>query len=317
MYWALGIPRLSQEFALAIRQYPALRNIAQRVLEPLAAADHGAVANLVESSKQSSTGAAIHIDKVSVSRSRSVLLDDVDCEIAPGDHIAIVGASGAGKTSLVALLLGLLAPDSGRVSMDVEPQAVAWVDPAIQLWNRSLLDNVAYGAAGDEQIPLHTLLEAADLVEVLQGLPNGLQSSLGEGGGFLSGGEGQRVRLARALAKHSARLVLLDEPFRGLDREQRAQLLRRARAGWSRATLLCITHNIAETRDFPRVLVLREGRIVEDGNPAQLAANSGSHYAGLLAAHGALGERWLSDSSWRHGTLQAGQLVESEPRREA
>ena len=84
---------------------------------------------------------------------------------------------------------------------------------------------------------------------------------------MLSGGEGRRVRLARALLRPEARLVILDEPFRGLDGADRRELLARARVMWRHATLLCITHDIAQTTDFTRVLVLESGRVVEDGQP--------------------------------------------------
>src|SRR6185503_2177089 len=143
---------------------------------------------------------------------------------------------------------------------------------AIQLWNRSLLENLLYGAA-DQSALRHpqAAIEGADLRRVLEKLPDGLQTKLGEGGALLSGGEGQRVRLGRALLRDEARLVILDEPFRGLDRDQRRSLLRRARQVWRHATLLCITHDVSETLGFERVLVVEGGKIVEDATPRLLA----------------------------------------------
>src|SRR5262249_60698585 len=91
----------------------------------------------------------------------------------------------------------------------------AWVDPAIQLWNRPLIDNLRYGAPEDGVSPLGAVIESADLRRVLEKLPDGLQTDLGEGGALGSGGEGQRVRLGRAMSRGHARLVILDEPFRG------------------------------------------------------------------------------------------------------
>src|SRR5207244_4301417 len=84
----------------------------------------------------------------------------------------------------------------------------------------------------------------------------------GDGGGLLSGGEGQRVRLGRAMLRPGVRLAILDEPFRGLDRERRRELLARARRAWPGATLLCVTHDVGETRAFGRVLVVDGGRVV-------------------------------------------------------
>jgi ATP-binding cassette subfamily B protein len=123
-------------------------------------------------------------------------------------------------------------------------QETAWVDPAIQLWNRSLLDNLCYGAAGNHAPPVAMAMAQAELQSVLERLPDGLQTILGEGGGLVSGGEGQRVRFGRALVRPGVRLVILDEPFRGLDREHRRILLERARQVWREATLLCITHDM-------------------------------------------------------------------------
>ena len=133
------------------------------------------------------------------------ILTDLDLSIPAGSHVAIVGPSGAGKSSLVGLLLGWHRAASGQVCVDGVPldgprlaqlrQETAWVDPTVQLWNRSLLDNLRYGAHGAHAAPLAAVLEQADLRSVLEKLPDGLQTSLGEGGGLVSGGEGQRVRL--------------------------------------------------------------------------------------------------------------------------
>ena len=90
-------------------------------------------------------------------------------------------------------------------------------------------------------------------------------------------GEGQRVRLARAMLRPDVRLVILDEPFRGLDFEQRGVLLSRAREHWKDATLLSISHNISETMPFARVLVIDDGRVVEDGAPAELRERAGRY----------------------------------------
>jgi ATP-binding cassette subfamily B protein len=114
------------------------------------------------------------------------------------------------------------------------------------------------------------------------------------------------VRLARALLQPTPRLVLLDEPFRGLDRTQRHQLLQEAREWWRESTLLCVTHDVGETLTFSRVLVVEGGRIVEDGVPAELAAQ-GSRYRELLDAEGALREQLWADPHWRRLELRDGR----------
>lgn len=248
------------------------------------------------------------------------ILEGISAVIAPGEHVAIVGPSGAGKSSLVGTILGWHRPAEGCVLVDGEPvggarlqelrQETAWVDPAVQLWNRTLLDNLRYGAADSLGLPIDDALRAADLVAVLRRLPEGLQTPLGEGGGLVSGGEGQRVRLARALLRSRVRLALLDEPFRGLDREQRRELLARARHLWRGATLLCVTHDVGETLSFARVLVLENGRIVEDGPPSRLAAQPGSRYAALLAAEQDVRTGLWESALWRRLRMERGRLTE-------
>ena len=187
----------------------------------------------------------------------------------------------------------------------------AWVDPAVQLWNESLLENLEYGNR-EAHARLPETLECAQLGEVLERLPGGLQCVLGEGGGLVSGGEGQRVRLGRALQREEPRLVLLDEPFRGLDRATRATLLARLRGRWRGSTLLCVTHDIDSALGFDRVLVVAEGRIVEDRLCADMSEETAPMFTELLAAEVALrGEGW-SDPRWRRLVLAGGALQGGE-----
>jgi len=153
-------------------------------------------------------------------------------------------------------------------------------------------------------------LEEAGLHGVLERLPAGLQTVLGEGGALVAGGEGQRVRLGRAMMRSGVRLAILDEPFRGLDREQRRRLLAAARKRWRGATLLCVTHDVTETMGFDRVLVLERGRIVEQGQPAELAERSQSRYAQLLAAEATVRRQLWEGPGWRHLHLADGELSE-------
>jgi ATP-binding cassette subfamily B protein len=140
----------------------------------------------------------------------------------------------------------------------------------------------------------------------------GLQTSLGAGGALLSGGEGQRVRLGRALCRGAARLVIFDEPFCGLERARREQLLAAARARWADATFVCITHDISQTLDFPRVLVIDKGQVVEDGAPNLLASQADTRYAQLLAAEARARAR-LAGPEWRHLHLDQGRISERTP----
>jgi ATP-binding cassette subfamily B protein len=129
---------------------------------------------------------------------------------------------------------------------------------------------------------------------------------------LVSGGEGQRVRLGRAMHKQGVRLAILDEPFRGLDRQQRKDLMGRVREHWRDATLLCVTHDVGETLSFPRVLVVDCGRIVEDGSPEDLVRQPDSTYRKLLLAEEEVREGLWSTSNWQHLHLHDGQLRRTE-----
>jgi ATP-binding cassette subfamily B protein len=134
---------------------------------------------------------------------------------------------------------------------------------------------------------------------------------LGEGGALLSGGEGQRVRLGRALLQTKVRLALMDEPFRGMDRQQRHQLLNDARQWWRESTLICVTHDVEETLSFQRVLVVENGQIIEDGIPSQLAA-SASRYRDLLNAEKRVRENSWQGKVWRRIRVQNGTVRNHE-----
>jgi ATP-binding cassette subfamily B protein len=364
VYWALNLPVLGQEIAMLAQQYPSQRNVTLRLLEPLGAPEEegrgdGATGRqgdeesekrgeifrlspsllpVAPSPRRPAAGVALSFENVGVRAGGHLILDNFDLRIEAGSHVAVVGPSGAGKSSFVGLLLGWHRAVGGRVTVDGEEltserlarlrRETAWIDPAIQLWNRSLIDNLRYGNAdcGFENLNDATTrpssirspqsaIEAADLRRVLEKLPEGLQTPLGEGGGLVSGGEGQRVRFGRALMKADARLVILDEPFRGLEREKRRALLERAREFWREATLICVTHDIGETLDFDRVLVMDGGRIVEDAQAVELASKRDSLYRALLddeeVAHA---EMWASDE-WRRLRVDGGRVSEEEPAR--
>ena len=329
-YWGVNLPFRGRMVIYQVMDYAAKRNVLLRLLEPLGAPEdvdddvgERAPASAPEPSPpaplpggEGGFGAHVVMDGVSVVAAGHTILRDVDFEVRPGEHVAVVGLSGAGKTTLVGLLLGWHRPAAGRLLVDGERldagrlerlrRATAWVDPAVAIWNRSLLDNLRYGNP-EVELPWTEIVDRAELRRVLEQLPEGFQTSLGEGGGLVSGGEGQRVRLGRALARPDARLAVLDEPFRGLGRDQRRELLGRARRHWSRATLLCITHDVAETRAFPRVVVIDGGRLVEDGAPGDLAARPDSRYAALLAAEIEVRELWRA-GTWRRLWLADGRL---------
>ncbi len=335
-YWALNLPFIGQEIAQVAWQYPNLRNRTVRLLEPLSApldierldiekeedrAAAPAPARKEALPEATFTAASAVFENVSVRLAGHTVMEGIDLELPAGGHVAIVGPSGAGKSSLLGLLLGWYRPASGRILVDGAPlngeilnelrAQIAWVDPAVQLWNRTLFENLLFGA-NPGSAPEPELLQSAELHELLKKLPAGLQTELGENGGLVSGGEGQRVRLGRAMHKQGVRLAILDEPFRGLDRQQRKDLMSRVREHWRDATLLCVTHDVGETLSFPRVLVVACGRIVEDGSPEDLVRQPDSTYRKLLLAEEEVREGLWSTSNWQHLHLHDGQLRRTE-----
>jgi ATP-binding cassette subfamily B protein len=342
VYWTSAFYPLGRSIAETLQKYPTQRNVLLRLLEPIGAANEADPApndfstanpalldagSEIEPASQA-RGVLIEMQEVSVQASGHTILEDISLNIAPGSHLAIVGPSGAGKSSLVGLLLGWHRPATGRVLVDGAHELAgahlvhlrrqtAWVDPTIQLWNRSLLDNLCYGATnGPAETStgvagqLSTIIEQAELIALLQNLPAGLQTVLGENGALVSGGEGQRVRLGRAMTRRDARLVILDEPFRGLTAQQRHQLLQSARRLWRDATLLCITHDVSETLAFDRVLVVEDGKIKEDDCPANLLRQSGSRYSQMFQAEQLVHKQLWGSERWRKIRLENGQLEE-------
>jgi len=332
-YWALSIATLGDDAVSLVGQYPRLRNVTLRLLEPLGAPereqmlsrpqlnDTRAAATDEARSIQDSKGVAIRLSDVHIRAAGHSILESVTLDIEPASHLAIVGPSGAGKSSLVGLLLGWHTAAAGEVLIDGDVldgarlgelrTEMVWVDPTVQLWNRSLLENLLYGNPNSGLHRVGEVIQQSELFDTLQRLPDGLQTSLGEGGGLLSGGEGQRVKFGRGLARHQPRLVILDEPFRGLERQRRRELLALARERWKSATLILITHDVAETIEFPRVLVLDQGRLVEDAAPAELTAQPTSLYRSLLDAEDAVRRRLWGNEIWRRIQLHSGRVVQN------
>ena len=327
VYWLLKLPAAGHKIAGLMQQYPTQRSILVRLLEPLSAPeeivnrDNLDLPPAIHTEQNKSSGMSIEIKEGKVVAAGHALLKGINVSIMPREHIAIVGASGSGKSSLLGLLLGWHRLAEGHFVLDGQPMSAqlleqlraetAWVDPAIQVWNKSFLDNLTYSCRDDGLDRTASAINKANLRNVLQHLPQGLQNYLGEGGALISGGEGQRVRLARALMQNHPRLVLLDEPFRGMDRQQRGRLLVEARQWWQDSSLICVTHDVNETLSFSRVLVVEAGRIVEDGFPSQLASKD-TRYRDLLHGEEALNQKGWKDKQWRKISLLNGIIKTPE-----
>ena len=327
VYWALHLPRWGADIAATVQQYPSYRSMTLRLQEPLIAPEEPGTETYFSSqqSRQApgenpSVGVGIQIKNVKVVAAGSTILNGIDLHLEAGSQAALVGHSGAGKSTLAALLLGLHKPAAGHLLVDGEPldfeglrqlrKQTVWVDPSVQLWNRSLLENLHFGNEDETVFPIQEVMDGAHLHGVLETLPDGFQTTLGEAGGLVSGGEGMRVRLGRALGRQGVRLVVLDEAFRGLEGPIREQLVVRARQAWPGATLLAITHDLDAAMAFDKVLLMEGGRLVETGNPATLAQQTQSRFRAMLDAQDRVRANLWQNPHWRRMVLRDGKITE-------
>lgn len=324
-FWALRIPVQARALSAGIQRIPrALASVA-RISEPLAAAETPPGDESGDEQTQVTgdrAGIALRLRGVTALLGVQPVLDDFSVVIEGGEHVAVVGISGAGKSSLLAALLGLLEHQSGEILADGRALArydltrfrreTVWVDPTVQLWNRALLANLLFGNPPGARKALGDTIEDCHLSDLLERLPQGLSTPLGESGARVSGGEGQRVRLGRAMLRRGARLVLLDEAFRGLERPTRRALSRRIRERGGKATIIEVTHDVSDTLDFDRVLVVENGRLLEQGVPADLLATPGSRYAALVESDRAVQRSIWDGKHWKRVAVAGGQLVNQE-----
>ena len=211
-------------------------------------------------------------------------LKGFDLTVRPGETVALVGPSGAGKSTVFRLLLRFYDPQSGMVSVDgvdvrkADPVAVrsrfAWVSQEAPLFSGSALENIRFGR---EDVSLEEAREAADRAQALtflDALPQGLETPLGERGRSLSGGQRQRLAIARALVRH-APILLLDEATSALDAENERLVQAALDEAMEARTTLVIAHRLATVLRADRIVVMDDGRVVEQGTHAQLLAARG------------------------------------------
>jgi ATP-binding cassette subfamily C protein CydD len=219
-------------------------------------------------------------------------LVDVSFELAPSRQVALVGSSGAGKSTIAQLLLGFLRPDSGQITvngvnlahldLDQWREQVAWVPQTPHLFNTSLETNLRIARLDCSTAKLTRAAQLAGLDRWVSTLPHAYQTPIGELGARLSGGEAQRLAIARAFLK-DAPLLVLDEPTSALDPELEAQLEAAIRSLVQTRSALTIAHRLRTVQQADCILMLEAGRIIETGTHAALIERDGA-YARLLAA---------------------------------
>ncbi len=215
---------------------------------------------------------------------RRPALMEVGLELMPGSHTLLVGGSGAGKSTLLFLILGFVRPDQGEIRVngiplnEIDPawwhRQVGWIGQNPAIFHGTLRDNLRMGRPDASEDEVLAAAGAAGVLEFAGRMPQGLDTALGEQGVGLSRGEAQRVALGRVFLKE-APVLLLDEPFTGLDADTERRVLEAIDSFRAGRTVVTVTHRLAESQRADRIVVLEEGRIVESGSPEKLGAAGG------------------------------------------
>jgi ATP-binding cassette subfamily B protein/subfamily B ATP-binding cassette protein MsbA len=215
------------------------------------------------------------------------VLHNVSFAIEPGQRVAFVGASGAGKSTIASLLLRFYEAHEGSILIDgikIEEYSreslrrqIGVVLQESVLFGASISENIAYGKPDATDAEIEAAAREACAHEFIESLPDGYDTIIGERGSTLSGGQRQRICLARALIKHPS-LLLLDEPVSAVDAESSALIQQTISRLLRGKTILMISHQFAGIEDFDQILALKDGEIVERGTHAQLSRQRGYYY---------------------------------------
>lgn len=246
-------------------------------------------------SKLKVTNGEISMDKITFTHDEGqgdTIFHDFSLDIKPGEKIGLVGASGSGKTTLTKLLLRFADIDSGKITIDGQDisevtQAslrakIAYVPQEPLLFHRSVRENIAYGRPDATDAEIEEAAKKAGAYDFIAGLKDGFDTMVGERGTKLSGGQRQRVAIARAILK-DAPILVLDEATSALDSESEALIQKSLETLMENRTSIVIAHRLSTIAKLDRIIVLKDGKIVEDGSHDELINKKRGVYAKLWA----------------------------------
>ncbi|MDR9412412.1 MAG: ABC transporter ATP-binding protein [Haloferacaceae archaeon] len=285
----VGFVLFTQRFIWPMAQFGQIINMYQR-----AAASAGRIFGLLDEPDRITEVAdapalavadgTVAVDAVSFAYDEASVIDDVEFTVDGGSTTAIVGPTGAGKSTLVKLLLRLYDPDSGAiridgqdiadVSLDSLRQAVGYVSQDTYLFYGSVAENIRYGRFDATDAEVRAAAEAAQADAFIQALPDGYDTAIGERGVKLSGGQRQRLSLARAILRDPD-LLILDEATASVDTATELAIQRSLAAVTAERTSIVIAHRLSTVRDADEIIVLDQGRVRERGDHEALLAMDG------------------------------------------
>ena len=284
----LGISVLSatRDFAVALvdvtQHFARLSEALVTLLCPHELTDHPQAAALAP---KSGAEHRLRADELRLSGDRQVF-DGFTLAVEPGQKVGLVGPSGGGKSTLIGLLQRFYDLPSGRILIDGHDisratqeslrQAIAVVPQDAPLLNRSLMENIRYGRPEASDAEVWEAALAARCSEFIENLPAGLDTMVGDRGAQLSGGQRQRVAIARAFLKNSP-ILLLDEATSALDSEAEEAIRDALSRLMQGRTVIAAAHRLSTLRNFDRIVLLKRGKIVQDGEPERLMQVDGPY----------------------------------------
>jgi ATP-binding cassette subfamily B protein len=215
------------------------------------------------------------------------VLNGFELQVKPGECVALVGESGAGKSTILNMLIGFYRPTSGRILMDGIPfdeldmrafrNKLAVVPQSTVLFSGTIRENITYGLSDVSDEKLQHVIEIANLHDVIAAMPNGLDSKIGEHGGKLSGGQRQRIAIARAMIR-DPQIILLDEATSALDNVSEFLVQKAMKELIRGRTTFIVAHRLSTIRDADRIVVVKKGRVGEVGTFEELMGRRGDFY---------------------------------------